>query len=186
MRLMRPDLFAKTPIFRHLLPFQLFCLILVSAALSMAAKPVHAAPEVGLQDAFVVDPRTGAALFGFDPVAYFIDGKAIAGEERLSLLWGGMKWRFASVHNLEIFQRAPEAYLPRIGGLDPLRLADGFRTAADPRIFLIDGEVLWLFRNERSRAQFLADPSAKHRAQANWTGDLFAKGKDGTKQSSKD
>jgi hypothetical protein len=147
---------------------------MVTGALTLRPAAAIAAPEVGLQDAFVTDPRSGAALFGFDPVSYFIDNKALAGEERFAVLWRGMKWRFTKPENLKIFQRAPEAYLPRIGGLDPVRLADGFMTAADPRIFLIDERGLWLFRNERSRAQFLADPSARSRAENNWHGTLFA------------
>jgi hypothetical protein len=175
MRQLRQTSFAKPPFLGQMAALLFSCMILVSAALSVTMRPSFAAPEVGLQDAYVVDPRSGAALFGYDPVAYFIDGKAKSGEEHLSLLWGGMKWRFTSVHNLDVFQRAPEAYLPKIGGLDPIRLADGFRSAADPRIFLIDGPALWLFRNERSRAQFLADPSAKTRAMTNWNGDLFSK-----------
>jgi hypothetical protein len=164
---------AKPANFRRGRAFLLINAIMVSALLTVLPNVLQAAPEIGLSDDLVADPRSGAALFGFDPVSYFIDGKAVMGANDISLVWRGHKWRFAKRENREIFERAPEAYLPKIGGLDPLRLADGFMAAADPRIFLINDKGLWLFRNERSRAQFLADPSARMRAEKNWNGELF-------------
>lgn len=172
---------GKAPFLRHFRHGRKLSAILVTAALTVLPLAARAAPEVGfdvgLKDSMVSDPRSGAAMFGYDPVAYFIDGKALQGSRSNALLWNGVKWHFVSPRNKALFERAPEVYMPRIGGLDPVRLADGFQSAADPRIFLVDKETLWLFRSERSRAQFLADRTAHQRALANWRGAVFGRPK---------
>src|SRR5215204_5162597 len=42
----------------------------------------------------VVDPRTGLAIHGFDPVAYFTDAIPSAGREELEVAYAGAVWRF--------------------------------------------------------------------------------------------
>src|SRR5512144_2184052 len=47
-------------------------------------------------DRLVLDDRTGLALSGFDPVAYFTDAKARVGRPEVGRRFGGTIWRFRS------------------------------------------------------------------------------------------
>ena len=70
--------------------------------------------------------------------------------------------------NREAFARDPEIYAPRIGGYDAGAAAEGRLVAADPTLFAIRDGRLYLFRDERSRARFLADASLAGKAEARW------------------
>ena len=56
------------------------------------------------------------AIKGYDPVAYFLQNKAIAGSDEISMDWSGSKWKFSSQANLDSFKKAPEKYAPQYGG----------------------------------------------------------------------
>jgi len=58
----------------------------------------------------------GLAIKGYDPVAYFIQGKPIKGTEKLAYQWMGAEWRFASAKHLDLFRANPEEYAPQYGG----------------------------------------------------------------------
>jgi hypothetical protein len=132
------------------------------------ADPIAALPPVvGATQAFVSDELTGLGLRGFDPISYFL-GTPRAGEAGIELLWSGVVWRFANEANRAAFARDPKLYAPRLGGYDPSAAAEGALVAADPAVFLVRGERLYLFRNEASRARFLAEPSIEARAEARW------------------
>src|ERR1700721_611150 len=45
----------------------------------------------------VVDWHTGLAISGYDPVAFFTDGKPMTGSADCELRYGGAVWRFANV-----------------------------------------------------------------------------------------
>jgi hypothetical protein len=125
-------------------------------------------PVVGASEVFVADERSGLGLRGFDPVSYFLAPAPLPGREAVELIWSGVGWRFASAANREAFARDPDIYAPRIGGHDASAAADGRLVAADPTVFAIAGDRLYVFRNERSRARFLADRSLAGRAEARW------------------
>jgi hypothetical protein len=48
--------------------------------------------------------RNGVALDGYDPVAYFVDGKPVAGSSDLTVEHKGSVFRFASAVNREKFR----------------------------------------------------------------------------------
>lgn len=121
------------------------------AALSIAA-PAHAVP--GLSERVVADPMSGIALYGFDPVAYFTEGRAVPGRRDVEAEWNGAAWRFASEANRAAFLSAPEVYAPRFGGYDPVGVASGVATAGHPLLFAIRGERLYLFRTPDDRRAF--------------------------------
>jgi hypothetical protein len=126
-------------------------------------------PVVGGTEVFVGDDWSGFGLSGFDPVSYFLAPVPLSGREGIELIWGGLAWRFVSAANREAFEADPEIYAPRIGGYDATAAAEGRLAAADPALFAIGGNRLYLFRSERSRARFLADPSLTEKAEARWS-----------------
>ena len=58
----------------------------------------------------------GLAIMGYDPVAYFDQGKSLKGTEELAYQWMGAEWRFASAEHLDLFRSNPEKYAPQYGG----------------------------------------------------------------------
>jgi hypothetical protein len=115
----------------------------------------------------VVDPRTGLAIYGFDPVAYFTDATASVGREELELSYGRAVWRFRNAGNRAAFTHDPDVYMPQFGGYDPIMLAQGVATAGHPHLWVIAQNRLYLFSNREDRDAFAAAPGAAVAAAAN-------------------
>ena len=56
------------------------------------------------------------AIKGYDPVAYFTEGKPVKGDKQFETEWKGAKWRFANAKHRDMFAADPEAYAPQYGG----------------------------------------------------------------------
>lgn len=136
------------------------------AILFASARPgIAAAPR----EAFVSDPLTGTALFGFDPVAYAIDGEARRGREEMAARWAGYLWSFSSESNRAEFLKFPAVYAPRYGGYDPVAVAGAVPRPGHPQVFAVTGRRLYLFAEAATRAAFLAAPAEViARADAGW------------------
>ncbi|GLK79770.1 YHS domain-containing (seleno)protein [Methylopila turkensis] len=124
---------------------------------------VPAAATPGVDERYVSDPANGIALYGYDPVAYFTDGRAVPGQREHEAEWNGAAWRFASAANMAAFLSAPEVYAPRFGGYDPAAVANGAPAAGHPLIFAVRGEALYLFRSPGERDAF-RDPRPAEKA----------------------
>jgi hypothetical protein len=107
----------------------------------------------------VVDWRTGLAISGYDPVAYFTDGKPVEGSPDFELRYGGAIWRFANIGNRAAFAARPDIYMPQYGGHDPLGVARGLAVAGNPNAWLIASSRLFLFYNDDRRDKFVTDPN---------------------------
>lgn len=130
--------------------------IVASAAVAVLLC-VSAAPAA-MTERIVGDWRTGLALHGFDPVAYFVDEKAVPGRPELEAVHAGMTWRFRNEGNRSAFTQDPQVYTPRFGGYDPLALGRGVATPGHPELFVIIEHRLILFHSPQTRAAFLAAP----------------------------
>ncbi|MDD3294310.1 MAG: YHS domain-containing (seleno)protein, partial [Geobacteraceae bacterium] len=62
------------------------------------------------------DPHGRVTLQGYDPVAFHAIGAAMRGNPAILLEYGGYKYLFSSEENKELFEKAPEKYLPAYGG----------------------------------------------------------------------
>jgi YHS domain-containing protein len=115
----------------------------------------------------------GVAIKGFDPVAYFIIGKAQKGKSSFSSLYKGVNYHFANAADLNSFQANPEKYEPQYGGWCAYAMGhDGSNVEVDPETFkIIDGK-LFLFYNRffnNTLKTWNQDESKLHsRADANW------------------
>src|SRR5882757_7837387 len=58
----------------------------------------------------------GTALKGYDPVAYFEDGKPVKGRDEFRHDWNGGKWYFATAAHRDTFAKDPAKYAPQFGG----------------------------------------------------------------------
>jgi hypothetical protein len=117
----------------------------------------------------VINRFSGIAIEGFDPVAYFVEGRAETGLPQFEALEAGVVWRFRNEGNRASFLAHPEVYGPQFGGYDPTDVARGVAFAGNPRFWVIAGERLYLFGREASREAFAADPESFLKdAEARW------------------
>ncbi len=108
------------------------------------------------------------ALHGFDPVAYFTDDGPTGGKSAIEATWNGAAWRFASAANRAAFLADPEAYAPQFGGYDADAMTTGRVVEADPAIFLVTPDGLFLFRDRAARDRFFAKTGAVAEGRRHW------------------
>ena len=72
---------------------------------------------LGIAQAGTINEDHGVAIKGYDPVAYFTDGKAVRGAESISYDWLGATWRFSRDEHRRLFTASPVSYAPQYGGL---------------------------------------------------------------------
>jgi hypothetical protein len=125
------------------------CLLGVLAA---PASPAAATEKI------VVDWHTGLAIGGYDPVAFYTEGKPVPGRPDLEFQYGGAVWRFRNIGNREAFAARPDVYVPQFGGYDPVGVSRGVAVAENPSVWLITGGRLFLFYDSDRLATFTADP----------------------------
>ena len=58
----------------------------------------------------------GIAIKGYDPVAYFTQGKPVQGKKAFSHQWDGATWLFTNNMHLDLFKIDPARYAPQFGG----------------------------------------------------------------------
>lgn len=131
------------------------CWLAAATVLSALSLPALA----GLTQCIVVDWHSGLAIGGYDPVAFFTDGKPVTGSGEFELRYGGAVWRFCNVGNRAAFAERPDVYMPQYGGYDPVAVARGVAVAGNPDMWTIVGQRLFLFYDATQREKFLADPA---------------------------
>lgn len=89
------------------------------------------------------------ALSGYDPVAYFPEGggKPAKGAQSISLVHGGVLYRFATEANKAAFESNPARYEPAYGGWCAWAMKQGDKVEVDPESFVIQDNRLLLFYN---------------------------------------
>ena len=99
----------------------------------------------------------GAAIGGYDVVAYHTEEKAVKGNEQFTSLYNESVWRFASAENKAKFDADPVKYAPQYGGYCAYGLSNGFIVDSDPEAFsLVDGK-LYLNNTPKVREIWLED-----------------------------
>jgi hypothetical protein len=85
---------------------------------------------------------SSTAVGGYDPVAYFSEGKAVQGNREIVFAWKGVSWRFVSEKNRDLFRQKPEAYAPQFGGYCAWAVSRGYTAKGDPRYWkVVDGKL---------------------------------------------
>lgn len=125
----------------------------------MALAALAPAARAGLTQRIVVDWHSGLAIDGYDPVAFFTDGKPTLGVGTLELRYDSVVWRFSNPGNRAAFAERPDVYMPQYGGYDPVGVARGVAVAGNPDVWTIVGERLFLFYDGAQREKFLSDPT---------------------------
>jgi hypothetical protein len=140
--------------------FRVLFALAVLLALSVVSGPLHSATKTMTTELVVADRLAGVALYGFDPVSYFLEDSARIGSESFEIAFGGLVWRFRSEGNRAAFRAHPDAFVPRFGGYDPIALAHGAPVAGNPSLFAVHGDELYLFHRPETLLAFTARPDA--------------------------
>lgn len=117
--------------------------------------------------------KKGVAIEGYDPVAYFKQGKAIEGSSSNAVTHQGITYYFSSVENKEEFKKNPSKYEPEYGGWCAYAMGkNGDKVDIDPETFKIVNGKLFLFYNKffnNTLKTWNKDEASLHtKADANW------------------
>jgi enamine deaminase RidA (YjgF/YER057c/UK114 family) len=91
------------------------------------------------------------SISGYDPVAYFTDGKPVQGKSDLEYLWHRLRWRFASVSHRDLFVKDPDRYTPQYDGYCALGVSNdaaAHKDTVDPQAWAIVDGKLYLTHNQ--------------------------------------
>jgi len=112
---------------------------------------------------------SGAAIRGYDPVAYFTQAQPVKGSEKFTHQWKGATWRFASAANRDLFRESPEKYAPQYGGYCAYGVAGGYAVSVDPAAWSVVGGKLYLNYSLGVQSSWKQDiPGYIRKADANW------------------
>jgi len=85
------------------------------------------------------------SISGYDPVAYFTDGKPIQGKSEIEYLWHKLRWRFASGEHRDIFVKDPDRYTPQYDGycaMGTSNAGEAHKDTVDPEAWaIVDGKL---------------------------------------------
>jgi enamine deaminase RidA (YjgF/YER057c/UK114 family) len=101
------------------------------------------------------EPRL--SISGYDPVAYFTDGKPVQGKPDLEFLWHKSRWRFASSEHRDLFSKDPDHYAPQYDGYCAIGAgsdAAAHKDTVDPNAWAIVDGKLYLVHNIYYLAQW--------------------------------
>ena len=101
--------------------------------------------------------KDGAAIRGYDPVAYFSDGKPVKGLAQHKAQYKGSTFHFASKANHDAFAANPAKYAPQYGGYCAFGVSGGYKAAIDPAAFTIVDGKLYLNYNRDVQKKWGAD-----------------------------
>jgi YHS domain-containing protein len=113
------------------------------------------------------------AIYGYDPVAYFTEGKAVKGKKEYTVNAGGVRYYCSSEANQNLFIKDYKKYEPQYGGWCAYAMgATGEKVEIDPSTFKIVNGKLYLFYNayfNNTKNSWNKDEdSLKAKADKNW------------------
>jgi len=81
-------------------------------------------------------------LKGYDPVAYFEQGRPVQGSPQFSHRWMEATWWFATAEHRDLFTKDPQKYAPQFGGYCAYALSEGYTANIDPEAWkIVDGKL---------------------------------------------
>lgn len=111
----------------------------------------------------------GKAINGYDPVAFFTQGKAVKGSDSSTYQWNSATWYFVSKQHLDSFKATPERYAPQYGGYCAYGTAEGHKAPTKPETWTIENGRLYFNYNLNVRKEWDKNRAALiQKADANW------------------
>jgi enamine deaminase RidA (YjgF/YER057c/UK114 family) len=94
------------------------------------------------------EPRL--SISGYDPVAYFTDGRPVQGKAEFESVWRKLRWRFASGEHRDLFIKDPQRYAPQYDGYCAMGVSNeaaAHKDTVDPEAWAIVDGKLYLVHN---------------------------------------
>jgi len=132
---------------------------------------------VGLLSSIVLVPLARSdepklSISGYDPVAYFTDGKPVPGKAEYEYLWHKLRWRFADNAHREMFSKEPDRYAPQYDGYCAMGAAAGeagHKDTVDPEAWAIVDGKLYLTHMQQAMETWQQNPAKYIKpADENW------------------
>jgi hypothetical protein len=109
------------------------------------------------------------AIRGYDPVAYFKEGRPVKGDPKFTYTWKDSRWMFSSQKNLDLFKANPDQYAPQYGGYCAYGASQGHKATIDPQAWTIVGGKLYLNYDADIKTKWMKDQAGYIRlADKNW------------------
>jgi len=109
-------------------------------------------------------------LSGYDPVAYFTDGKPVRGSGYHVAVQDGVTYAFANADHKKLFIANPNKYLPVYGGYCAYGVAVGKKFVADPEVWKVVDGTLYLNLDKGIQDKWQKDiPGHIKKANGNWS-----------------
>ncbi|MBO0344725.1 YHS domain-containing (seleno)protein [Roseibium limicola] len=142
----------------------------LALALAVFATPLAFPGMTAAQaDEITTFVKDGAAIGGTDPVAYFTEGKPVAGSTDFTAEYDGVTWKFASAENRDTFKANPAKYAPQYGGYCAFGASMGFKIPVIPDAWKIVNGKLYLNNSRPVQKRFEANTSELiSNADLNW------------------
>src|SRR5262249_15351714 len=140
---------------------------LVGLATVLLGFAVIAAPARA-QDPSQTDTQR-LAIRGYDPVAYFTEGRPVLGKSEFRSTWDGVRYHFVSGHHRALFEANPDSFTPQFAGSCAMAMSKGMKFEAHPENWLISNGRLFVFYSSDGPAHFKANPQGMAaEADKNW------------------
>jgi len=111
----------------------------------------------------------GAAIQGYDPVAYFEIQEATKGSWEIELETENGIWRFSRTEYRDLFEDNPDLYTPQFGGFDALGIARGFKRRSDATVWVMVDDKIYLHYTIEGQNEWANDIRGNIRlAEENW------------------
>lgn len=141
------------------------CFVALVAVAAVSALPTAAMAKSEINQSFI----GSVAIEGTDPVAYFLEKKAVEGSSDFTHQWKGAKWRFKNAANRDAFAADPEKYAPQFGGYCSWAVSQGYTASIDPEAWTIFKGKLYLNYSKSVRNQWSQDiPGNIAKGEKNW------------------
>ena len=128
-----------------------------------------ALPLLAAQSKVYINSVTGIAINGYDPVAYFIEGRPVEGSDKYSTSWNGATWHFSSAANKIKFAAMPEKFAPQYGGYCAFAVSYGSTATTVPEAWSVVDGKLYLNNSLGVRSRWNTDQSGYiSKANQNW------------------
>lgn len=146
------------------------CLLLFSLTLVL--------PSLAQTKALLNLDKSGVAIQGYDPVAFFTDNKPVKGSEKFAFRHNGATYQFASQEHRDLFRADPAKYEPSFGGYCAYGVSRDKLAQIDVEAFQVVNGRLLLQYSKSVRDDFNKDTKGNlGKADANWPGLVEKKGK---------
>ena len=122
--------------------------------------------------------KTGVAIQGYDPVAFFTDHQPGKGNQKWFLKHAGAIYYFASQEHKDLFKANPAKYEPEFGGYCAYGVSRNKLVEIDVDAFQVVDDKLLLQYSKSVRDDFNKDAKANlDKATSNWPELVAKKGK---------